>query len=92
MSSIDKLRPFADSKELDALPLAYAQLNYGDLREIYADYCRMRWALDGAHRVIRIAASYHPDEWPNVGLKIHCTDAKIWAEHARQVLLNSYSD
>ena len=50
--------------------------------ELFDEIKRLRWALAGAESVLRIAASYDPDKWPTAGLKIHCQDAKVWADRA----------
>ena len=50
--------------------------------ELLNEIKRLRWVLTGAERVLRTAASYDPDEWPTMGLRIHCKDAKVWADRA----------
>ena len=89
MSVIDKMRSFSEARTEDRELLPPACLSYGDIREILGELARLRHALDGAERVLQIAASYNPQEWPNVGLRIHCADAKVWAERARLALDSS---
>lgn len=89
MSAIDKLRSLLESRMQDHDSLRDGCLSYGDVREVLGEFERMRCALDGAERVLRIAASYNPQEWPTAGLRIHCADAKLWAAHAREALTNA---
>ena len=86
MSAIDKLSSFSGARCEDGDPLPSACLSYGDVREILGEFVRVRYALEGAERVLRIAASYNPYKWPTAGLRIHGADAKLWAAHARAVL------